>query len=75
MRHCAGGGCDTLGGRTLWDIGMEDTVRHCAGEVVRHWEGGHCGTLGWRTLRDIGREDTVRYCDGGHCEILGCRIL
>ena len=42
MRHCAGGGCETLGGRTLWDIGMEDTVRH--------WAGGGCETLGGRTL-------------------------
>ena len=42
MIHWAGGGCETLGGRTQWDIGMEDTARH--------WEGRHCEILRWRTL-------------------------
>ena len=38
MKHWDGGHCETLGWRTLVDIGMEDTVRH--------WDGGHCDTLG-----------------------------
>ena len=42
MRYWDVGSCETLGGRTLCDIRMEDTVRH--------WDGGHCESLGWRTL-------------------------